>query len=248
MFKDALNINNKMDTDNNFRTFLQANMEINAYKNLLKVESSDPSQRPNKFIQSLASQEQTLLMIMAEKKLSDDILGLVDKFLASLTPEEASNYIFQTLGAHYSAMFLCQDIACLTIMIKYVQNVNTQNFFGNNMLASTFARLSDTRMLTSASLNKIKFLLENKINVNAKNHFDRTPLMYLCEKIEYSTPEIFEEVLELLIFNGANIFVVSNSGTMAYDYVKIDRKYLLSEKSSQLLQGIIKMNRTKRAI
>lgn len=65
--------------------------------------------------------------------------------------------------------------------------------------------------------------------------------MRLCQ---VTMNENVEQVIELLIFSGADPFAKS-CGNNAYDRVR--DKSLLSKRTSQLLQGTIRMNNTKRA-
>lgn len=221
-------------TDEQFEQFLIEHLKIDAWDQMVKdcqslIKSGHFYNLP------------TILMKIVMMKPRNNILALTKQFLENLPFEEAVAYVTTTNSGKNSVIFMCENIAYLKIFIKYVPDINVKNDYQNNALA--WSCISDT--YKSINPKKIKFLLEQGIDINATNQYDQTALMYCCYGIKHSTPKNIEKVLELLIFSGADPFIKSNDNKTAYDYV-ID-KSLLTERSVQLLQGVIKMNRTKKA-
>lgn len=126
-------------------------------------------------------------------------------------------------------------------MIPYVQNINVQNTNGNNVLMSNSTTTRNVRLL---NLQKVKLLLDCKIDLNVQNNRGETVLMNYCANIR-DDPQRYVEALELLVHRGADISIKSNIGKTAYDY--ITNVELLPERLVQLLRGTIVLNRTKRA-
>lgn len=178
-----------------------------------------------------------IAMAMVIEKFSADTLKLIEEFLAALPFVQASKYVSEIDYDGNSLMFYCEDINLIECTIKYIHDIHICNHWKFSALMYACNTSSG-----SFNLNVIKFFLDCGININAKNDRNETALIYLCQD---STNENFEQAIELLIFNGADPFVIASGGLAAYDYVR--NKSLLSERLQQLLQGYIRMNNTKRA-
>lgn len=218
-------INAKMDTDAQFRLFLKERLQMETYKELPKTRNFRES--PLGLLGSLST-----------KKVSSDILIVIEEFLASLPFEEASEYVSGLNFFGNSILLICEDINLLKLLIKYVPDINASNEYGNNALMRQFLK-------QHPDLEKIQFLLESGIDVNATNSQNMTALMLCCGYVTKAVNENISEILEVLIFSGANVDIQSNCGKKAYCLVP--DKTLLSERMSQLLQGTIRLNGTKRA-
>lgn len=223
LFKQSNNTN--MDTNAKLQTFLAESLDAETFNKLCSSRKQILVGRLN-FIMSIST-----------TKLSSEILALIEKFLADLPFEEASTYISAPSGwMNDCVILMCENIDFMKIIIGYVWNINARNRYKNNAL------MRECLLNPIPNIEKIKFLLEHKIDVNAVNIRSQTALMYCC----MNEVQNIEEILELLIFSGADVFMKSRKGKTAYDYVK--HKTLLSERMSQLLQGTIRLNKTKKAI
>lgn len=129
-------------------------------------------------------------------------------------------------------------------IIKYIPNINITNNYNCDAL-SRACEASSIRWLNLRQLNlaKIKFLLAHKINLNTSNDYGKSALMLCCERIGNEFDD--DETLELLIHAGADVSARSYFNRTAYDHVT--NKQLLSPRLAQLLQGVIRLNRTERA-
>lgn len=182
--------------------------------------------------------DETFLMSIVTKGLSEDVLSSIEEFLSGLPFEEAVKYVSETNNVGDHLIFYCTNISFLKLIIKYVLDINVCDRESNNALIKACACFEP-------NLESIKFFLDCGINVNAKNNMNMTALMHLCGRFSLCTKENVEQAIELLIFSGANLFIKSKWGDTAYDCIW--DTHLLSERLSQLLQGTSKMNRTKRA-
>lgn len=235
-----------MCTDNKFQNFLSEHLEEEIYDDVLKLYNDTDGM----------FYAPTMLTVISVTKLSANILTLIKQFLESLPIEEASEYVTKFDNYGQSALFICKDVNLLQIIIKYIPNINIRNAYNMNALICACA--SEMPL----NLEKIKFLLDHKIDVNVQREDEMlAPLACCCyayrsyfkENIDNTLDAEFhngarkniEEAIELLIFNGADIFAKSADGMTAYDIVKDIN--LLSERLAQLLQGIIKLNGTKKA-
>lgn len=167
-----------------------------------------------------------------------DVLILIERFLESISTEEATEYINNTYFG-CPIIFYCEDVNLMKVMIKYVRNVNVRTHWGTNALM--FACVTPLTL----KLERVKLLLDCKIDINTVNERNESALAIYCEHVDHNTSER-DEIIQLLIFYGANPFIKSSRKKIAADYVV--HKNILSERSHQLLQGIIKVNNTKRAI
>lgn len=182
----------------------------------------------------------TFLIAILRTKLSDEILILIEQFLESLSMECAQEYISRGDENGNSVLFL-GHVSILTIVIKYVPNINIKNIWGNTAL------LRECCVAYSPDVEKIKFLVDNGANVNVANA-SGTVLRHFCFRISsiYLQFEDIQEILEILIHGGADVHDKSTTGKTAFDYVV--NTSALSVRSSQLLQGLVRANRTKRAM
>lgn len=223
------------DADNEFRTYLSEHLETSVHDELLQIKYCNclPSLAP----------PVTFLMKISNGNLSSDILALIQQFLDTLSHECTCEYVMKADNEGNSIIFVCENMDLLKVVVRYVPNINVQNVYGNNALMRSCVIRSE-----SINLNKIKFLLDCEIDADAKNKNGATALMHCCHWINnYSgTVKDIEEIIELLIFNGANPLIKYCDQKIAYE--NIINKQLLSVRVVQLLQGEIKTNRTKRAI
>lgn len=207
-----------MSTDYKFRAYL---------KEYLRVESNTYSHG-------------TLLMAISSAELSDDILILIKQFLESLSIEEAREYVNMPDAYNYSILFFA-NVNMLKIIMKYISDVNVKNTWGNTALARECIVIKPQLK----NIDKIKFLLDNGFDVNIVNCDNETALMHFCSSVSRFQSEDFQTILEQFIHCGADVQIKSIFGRTAFDHVK--DASTLSERSSQLLRGLIRMNRTKKA-
>lgn len=213
-----------MSTDDKLKIFLEENLGIETYEILLQM-----NERFYPKINALS------LVAMLVTNRHDNVTGrristLIKQFLESLSIEEAVECINEIDDCDESILFYSRDIELLNIR--------------NEMGATALIDLCSRSVIESSDLNIISILLEHKIDINAQNHNGVTALMYCCRNIEHYTQEKIEAI-ELLIYYGADVQIVSNTKQLAYDYVS--NKNLLPERLVQLLQGTRTLNRTKRA-
>lgn len=183
----------------------------------------------------------TFLLSMSNIKLSNNVLILIEQFLESLPIDEATQYV-ECTDIWGNTALLYGEVTFIKIILKYDTNIDARNWCGNNCLMRECSFTSG-----SPDIEKIKFLLDNGININAINFKNYSALMCYCATCESKGEdrETIESIIELLIFNGADVLIKSSTNMTAFDY--ITNKSLLSDKLSQLLHGLIRMNRTKRA-
>lgn len=162
------------------------------------------------------------------------------EFFDTLSFECASQYIAK-INKYYCIALFHTNASLTKIMIKYGTSINIRDAWRETLLTGECSGWCGE----PRDIEKIKFLLDNKIDVNARNNGGQTALMCSCASLKYDNREIIEEIIELLIFNGAITSIESFCDRVALDFVS--DKILLSEKTLQLLQGTIKMNSTKRA-
>lgn len=207
-----------MDTDINFKTFINIHLGEQSYNRLISGYEYFP--------------HSTFSTKMATEIFPEAVSILIEKFLADLSFEEASKYVNASNGID-PLIFCCADLNLIKRVIKYIPDINICNSRGNSALMYACKR---------PSLNIVKFLLDCGANVNTKNDANETALMCLCGNyVNYN----IEQAIELLIFCGADPSISSVCGRIAYDYVT--NKSALSVRSQQLLRGEIRMNNTKRA-
>lgn len=221
-----------MNTNDRLSEFLKKHLRSEDYDPLLNYVRSD-------FIRSSRS---TFLMSISNHRLSDDALTLVQQFLKTLSKEEASEYIAQANYFGDTILFSC-DVKMIKIVLEYIADINICNKQGNNALMQECLRSH-----TNFDIDKIKILLDNKIDVNNVNENNMTALMYCCCAIKYNSSAHIIEALELLIYCGADVTMKSTHNFTAYDYLGHIDKYSTPERLLQLLQGIDKINCTKRAM
>lgn len=135
------------------------------------------------------------------------------------------------------------DLEYWDATINTCYDVMNHDECGNNALACEC--IDALKAPRPFNLEKIARLLDCGINVNAKNHNDMTVLMCCCAWISSDGCRNIEEMFELLVYCGADIHIKSIEDKTAFDYV-VD-KDTISERLSQLLQGNIRLNRTKSA-
>lgn len=220
-----------MTIDDDLKDYLEEHLQPTEYQNLLMMCcENDP------YLVSGG----TFLMILSTKQLSSNILASIKQFLENLSTEVAE-YIAECDDLDNSVIHVWKSVHFAQIIIEYVHNINALNRLEENALVNACAT-------QPFDLELINLLLDHKINVNAQDNTCKTALMYCCITIEYDNhvEANFEDAVELLIFNGADVHITDFKNETAYDYVS--NKQTLSEKMSQLLQGTIKMNRTKAAI
>lgn len=230
-----------MSTNEQFKTFLKERLTTESFNNLNMSDVTFTYAPPSlSFVRKSSA-----LLSMMHKKLSDDILILIAEFFDSIPFDKATKYVNMQNGLRCSILF-CEDSNLLKIMIKYVADINARDYERNNALIHTCSNLRNSSSLR-ANLEIVKLLLSNGINVNNTNLHNYSALIYCCQAIvnPLAIDENIEEIIELLIFNGANPFVETEWGSTAYDCVR--NSHLLPERLSGLLKGTIKINNTKRA-
>lgn len=206
---------------------------------LTKYFRKDKELRQELGISYLMGCRYSYLAAISNKNLSDNILKLIDEFLSDLSFEEASKYVNEEDWYLNSLILECKNIKLMRIIIKYVRDINVSNACGGNaLMCACVSPIID--------LEIVKLLLNHKINVNAKSDDEMTALMYVCNQITGDNYEMIEQVIELLIHCGADVFIKSRTDKIAFDYIK--DKSLLSSRLSQWLQGTIRLNNTKRAM
>lgn len=209
-----------MDIDREFRIFIKERLGALQYDRLSTKYS-------NRY-------QMTFLAAMSTAYFPENILISIEEFLANLSFERASEYVNFSAAGEMHLLFYCVDINLINHIAKYISCVNTCNTFGSSALMHA---------CINSNLNIINFLLDQGANVNAKNNSGQTALMWLS--INCENCEVAEQIIELLIFRGADPLIESHGGHTAWD--RITNKFMLSDRSQQLLQGTIKMNNTKRA-
>lgn len=217
-------INTRMDIDRKFRTYICKHLNPRAYDRLVR--------------ECERYHNTTCLASMSVEIIPENILNMVEEFLADLPFERAQEYVGMRNVHGVSLIFYCVDINLIARIIKYVPDINIRNEYGSSVLMYACGKS------TPLNLNIIKFLLDHGADVNATNGIGTTALMWLCV---HPTDENIEQVIELLIFRGADPLAKNSNGLMAYDLACVYNESALSERLSQLLQGKIKMNNTKRA-
>lgn len=141
-------------------------------------------------------------------------------------------------------------------IIKYVPDIITCTCDGRSALMYSCYS-------TSTSIEKINFLLDHGIDVNAGDNDNNTVLMSLkilhiysfnlscCESARLwsenneSACKHFEDAIELLIFRGVNISIKTIYDDAALNYVRVRDRFTL--KSLGLLEDTIKISSAKRA-
>lgn len=184
----------------------------------------------------------TFLATISDIELSDEVLIVTEQFLDGLPFEEAQKYINKQDENNYSILFFA-GVPMLKIIIKYVLDINVKNILGNTALVRVCAVMKSQ---PKENIDTIKFLLDNGSNVNIATNNGGTALMYFCYQISCFQSEDVEMILETFVCCGANVHLMDRNNRTAFDFVK-DKSWL-SMQSSQLLQGSIRMNRTKRAV
>lgn len=210
-----------MNTNEKFQEFIKANLTAEEY-NYLKFKN-----RESKFIP----------LELVKHPSSENVI-IIEQFLESLPAEEASEYV--TKYDDWGNLFFHAHVDILRIIIKYIPNINVKDPSGWTalMVACHHEQIDELA-------KKVKFLLDCGANVNVRSTHDNTALMWCAERLTSDNIEIIEQTLELLIFSGADVNIRSTRGT-AFDHIL--HKHLLSERLTQLLQGTIAVNRTKRAL
>lgn len=213
-------------TDNKFKDFLRTRLDAITLDELFE---------PYTGIHWCASLN---LETMATKKLSEHTVAVIKEFCSSLSVEEVQKW----MDDFYNLMLFCADAKFLEIIIEYAPCINITNWLSYNVLMCECAVNFE-----SLCVDKIKLFLKYKIDINAKNCFGETALILYCQSISDDADiNDIEEILELLIFSGADTFAKSNCDKSAYDYVS--NKALLTCRLTQLLQGKSRSNNIKRAI
>lgn len=216
-------------TDDRFKEFIKGYLDVKTYNKLL-ARCRCP-----------ALQFATFLTSMTREELSENVFVAVDQFLASLPREEASCYVNKHNERHVHLLFRCLTTNMIKYVIKYVSDINVIDKCGNSILTHAC-----TRTFGDSKISTMRLLLDRGIDVNIKNNINENALMQLCHHFSAAhESENLEQAIELLIFSGVDPFIKSQYGNTAYDFVR--DKTLLTPRSSQLLQGYIKMNNTKRA-
>lgn len=228
------------EIDDNLRAHLQKHLSAETFESILNFQSWSTHPQFGS----------TLLMCISTGPMLDDVVFLIKQFLDTLTNEDASKYINDIDYWENSVILTCADINMLQYIIKYVPNINVRNNNNYNALSRVCMMNAQAPSLKSPDLVIIKFLLEHGINVNDRTHDrNKTALMFCCAHIgncsNLDDHKMIEEAIECLVHSGADIGIKSHIGNTAYDYVT--NKQLLSPRLAQLLQGYIRMNRTKRA-
>lgn len=209
---------------------------------------------------AIRHRHKTLLSVMSIKYISDGALILIEQFLDTLPFENAVSYVkgINDVIAYLdgtskfvsrSTIFYCTNMKLMKIIIKYANNIN----------ALEYGRTPLAQACLTFNLEKINFLLDHGADINIRTRETMTPLMCCCQEINKPSVDMLNasEVIETLLHRGADplarvpthltIANVYNKcgGYKAYDFVT--HKDALPERLSQLLQGCIRLNRTKRA-
>lgn len=226
--------------DNKFKCFMQERLDKKIYDVLIREHNSTAyeTQKDVTFLTTIA---------VTKSGSRDSMLNLVEQFLGDLPMEEAQAYVGDTGTLGYPVIWMCCDMKMLEIIIKYVVDVNVCDDEETNVLGHMYRHLGELCWpgYGLKCLEKTKFFLDRGVNVNASDEYGMTPLMLLCARYAHcSSKEHIDEILELLIFSGADVEAKSLCGT-AYDCVQ--NCDLLSNRMSALLLGTIKMNCPKNA-
>lgn len=170
------NTSTHVTTDDKFKNFLVNNLGEEIFEQL--------SQRNDKF------SGVTFLVSISTKKLSPNILILIEQFLNNVSFEEASTYVNSLSAYHIEDYFaegipslsICSDAKLMRIIIKYVNNINYHDAFGYNALMNACLTVD-----SQSDLEKIKLLLEYKIDANATTFHNWTALMFFCASMHTRT-------------------------------------------------------------
>lgn len=189
----------------------------------------------------------TLLMAMSTSVfvVSDNLLLLIEEFFESLSTEEAARYLAETNQYEQSIIFVCTNMKLLSVIIKYIISYD-QNGFNALMIECTRATIS---------LERINFFLDHGMNINAKTLGDNYTALILC-CAHFKPPNYFEllnddhknveDAIKLLIFRGADTSITTKDNKTAFDHLR--SKHIFSPQLLELLEGITRINRTKKAI
>lgn len=227
-------------TDNKLRTFLELHLDANIWNALITQYLRD--NMCNKKIIFLAS------ILKETSNPSDQILFLIEQFLESLSTVEITEYFNQPDDYGKTIIFYCANTNLMKTIIKYTHNINYFCNDGINILMAALFR-------PLINLEIVELLLYSDININATNENGVTALMYYChgyQAIRRSDDEhqqcddIFESIVELLIYKGADVFAMVHQNSVALHFIST-KQPLLSERSLGLLQGTIDINSTKSA-
>lgn len=218
--------------------FLRSRLGLKAYVSLL--ESCDQDM--------LDYCSGTLLMSLSisTDAIPDDILLLIEEFFENLPIEKTLKYINKAkLGwGGRSITYVCNNMKLMNIIMKYVNIVTDHDQSNYNVLM--YACRNEQK-----SLEKINLLLDCGININAQTSENWTALMFCCASLNVQnatndTYKNMEDVIELLIFRGADVLIKSNIGKTAFDYLKDKQNF--SPQLLSMLEGTTRINRTKKAM
>lgn len=186
----------------------------------------------------------SMLAKLLTLKLSTATLHLVKEFLNNLSIEEQIEYINRSNDRGENILFYCENIELMRAIIKYVHNINICCVNGDNALI-TVCNYNSSK---SVNIEMIELLLDSGIDINVKNKYGFTALIYYCAGYSptSSNPNNnFENIVELLIRRGADVFSRTLIDTQAFHYVRDET--MVSEELLQLLRGEISMRYTKNA-
>lgn len=223
-----------MNMDARLNNYLRANLEPIYYDALPQFHDKVRT-GPNNY-------EPTWLAKISIQKLPGVALRLIEEFLNNLSIEERIEYINRSSDRGKNILFYCKDIKLMKIIIKYIRNINVCCDDGNNALTIICNR-GDEEMIEMTEL-----LLDNGIDINVKNKYGYTSLIYYC--IVHSPTlmhpnDNFESNVELLIHRGADVLIKTHCGSQVFGYVQ--DVTLLSDYISQLLRGEICVRSVKSA-
>jgi hypothetical protein len=131
---------------------------------------------------------------LVENILKNDEIELLNKIIYYVDVNEYLPNLYISSLSNYAVIYNRYDI--LDIIFKNNKKISDKN--SCEMLFNTI-RTNNVEMM--------KYLLEYNFNVNCKNIRDKTPLMFSVENVVHPCEN--EEIIELLINNGADVNVCS---------------------------------------
>lgn len=185
-----------------------------------------------------------LLKSMSSNIISDDILSLIEEFFEILPIEKTLAYINKNDYIVLPILFICMNMKLMNIIIKYISDVTICDRHGYNALMHACANAPSN--LAQISLEKINLLLDRGIDINVKDDNNRTALIYCCIfACRRADTQNVADAIELLIFRGADVSIRSKDNKKAFDW--LDNKHKFNPQLLALLEGVTRINRTKRA-
>ena len=124
----------------------------------------------------------------------------------------------------------------IELLILNGTDINSVDEYGNNSLMIFCQELNVDKCDVDLSLNIVKLLINNNINIDLKNNYGYTAISFCCEK---PINKIYLDIIKLLLDNGADINITDNRDRTYLDIVceNLDNEY-----SIQILKLLIEYN------